>query len=62
MTRKHVMLRRDKDWVLFQTWSNVEIHVMRGHGAIADAPGRSMSPTEAAKMMVKMKKEGWRES
>jgi hypothetical protein len=61
MTRKHLMLERGKDWMLFQAWSNVETHVMHGHGTIADAPGRSMSPTEAAKLVVKMKKDGWRE-
>jgi hypothetical protein len=61
MARKHLMLECGKDWMLFQSWSNVETHVMRGHGAIADAPGRSMTPAEAAKLVVRMKKEGWRE-
>jgi hypothetical protein len=60
MDRKYRKLTRDKDWYLFTEWSNVETHVMRGHGVVAEAPGRSMSPTEAAKLMVRLRREGWR--
>jgi hypothetical protein len=59
MERKHTMLQRGKDWYLLQQWSNTETHVLRGHGPVADAPGRSMSPTAAAKLVVQMKKDGW---
>lgn len=59
MDRKHTMLQCGKDWYLLQEWSNVETHVMRGHGAVADAPGRSMSPTEAARLIVRLRREGW---
>jgi hypothetical protein len=55
------MLHRDHHWCLFQSWSNVETHVMHGYDKVAEAPGRSMSPTEAAKLVVRMKKEGWKE-
>lgn len=61
MKRKPIVLERGKDWLIVQPWSNVETHVMRGHGTVADAPGRSMTPTEAAKLIVTMKKDGWRE-
>jgi hypothetical protein len=61
MTRKHLMLHRDHHWCLFQSWSNVETHVMHGYDKVAEAPGRSMSPTDAAKLVVRMKKEGWKE-
>jgi len=59
MERKHTMLQRGKDWYLLQQWSNVETHVLRGHGAVADAPGRSMTPTEAARLIVRLRREGW---
>ena len=59
MERKHTMLRRGKDWYLLQQWSNVETHVLRGHGPVADAPGRSMSPTEAARLVLRLRREGW---
>lgn len=61
MDRRYIKLERGKDWALFQVWSNVETHVLCGHGLVAEAPGRSMSPTAAAKLVVQMKKEGWRE-
>jgi hypothetical protein len=54
------MLRKGKDWYLMQQWSNVETHVLRGHGDVAHAPGKSMSPTEATKLVVKLRKEGWK--
>ena len=57
---KHTMLRKGKDWYLMQQWSNVETHVLRGHGDVAHAPGKSMSPTEATKLVVKLRKEGWK--
>jgi len=59
MERKHTMLRRGKDWYLLQQWSNTETHVLRGHGRVADAPGRSMSPTEAARLVLRLRMEGW---
>jgi hypothetical protein len=59
MERKHTMLQRGKDWYLLQEWSNVETHVLRGHGAVADAPGRSMTPTEAARLIVRLRRQGW---
>jgi hypothetical protein len=61
MDRRYIKLERGKDWALFQVWSNVETHVLRGHGPVAEAPGRSMSPTAAAKLIVQMKKDGWKE-
>lgn len=61
MDRRYIKLERGKYWTLFQVWSNVETHVLRGHGQVAEAPGRCMSPTAAAKLVVQMKKEGWRE-
>ena len=60
MERKHTMLQRGKDWYLLQKWSNTETHVLRGHGAVADAPGRSMSPTEAARLVLRLRREGWK--
>jgi hypothetical protein len=62
MDRRYIKLERGKNWTLLQVWSNVEIYVLRGHGLVAEAPGRSMSPTAAAKLVVQMKKDGWEES
>jgi hypothetical protein len=61
MDRRYIKLERGKDWTLFQVWSNVETHMLRGYDKVAEAPGRSMSPTEAAKLIVQMKRDGWRE-
>jgi hypothetical protein len=61
MDRRYIKLERGRDWTLFQVWSNVETHMLRGYDKVAEAPGRSMSPTEAAKLIVQMKRDGWRE-
>jgi len=59
VTKPHKMLRKGRDWCLVQTWSNVETYVLRGYDTVAHAPGTSMSPTEAAKLVAKLKREGW---
>ena len=61
MVNRYIKLERGREWYLFQTWSNVETHMLRGYDKVAEAPGRSMSPTEAAKLIVQMKKDGWKE-
>jgi hypothetical protein len=32
---------------------------MRGYKGVAEAPGKSMEPIEAAKLIVQLRKAGW---
>jgi hypothetical protein len=56
---KTTVLDHGDEWYIFQPWSSKETHVMRGYKGVAEAPGKSMEPIEAAKLIVQLRKAGW---
>jgi len=56
----HTFYRNKQDWYIFQPWKANEVHVMRGHGRIGEAPGYNLSVKEADKFAAQLKQEGYR--